>query len=161
VSERLQVYGTGLTLGPAGVLIRGPSGSGKSLLALALLDHWELRGLEARLVADDQVFIEPAERGLAMHAPPTIAGLIELRGRGIVRRPFVTGRTLNLVVDLVGELVRMPEDAEFRTELAGMSISRCPVPRAGVAGVAHQILLVREALEGRMADAASARQKTT
>lgn len=140
------VHATGLVLGRTGVLLRGPSGAGKSLLALVLLDNWQGRGETALLVADDRIDLEPVSGGVLMHAPPSIGGMIELRGRGIVARPHVATAELHLVVDLVAELHRMPEPAEFGTEVAGIALPRCPVPRHGVIGLDHQLLLVREAL---------------
>lgn len=61
-----------------GALIEGPSGAGKSDLALRCLD----RGF--RLVADDRVLIWACEGGLYGRAPDTLAGLMELRGLGVV-----------------------------------------------------------------------------
>jgi HPr kinase/phosphorylase len=70
-----RVHGTCVALGTMGLLITGPSGSGKSDLALRLIE----RG--AKLVADDQVEIY---ENLIARAPPTIAGLIEVRGVGVL-----------------------------------------------------------------------------
>ena len=81
------IHGTALVLGQAGVLLRGRSGAGKSLLALALLERWALKGLAAGLVSDDRVILELVDGAIVMAAPPSIAGLIELRGRGIISRP--------------------------------------------------------------------------
>jgi serine kinase of HPr protein (carbohydrate metabolism regulator) len=91
-----------------GVLLRGPSGSGKSDLALRLIDS------NARLVSDDQTELERAGLQLFATAPPTIAGLIEVRGLGIVRLPrdqLVARVPLTLLVDLVAErqIERLPE----------------------------------------------------
>lgn len=146
MSEPLNVHATGLVLGDAGLLLRGPSGSGKSLLALALLDEWELRRLPASLVADDRVDLCVRDGAIVMRPPRSIEGLIELRGRGLVPRPFVAEAPLHLVVDLVETLVRMPEESEFGTELLGLHLARCPVPKDGVADPRHQLVLVREAL---------------
>ncbi len=88
---RLNVHATGLALDGLGIILRGPSGAGKSLLALELLDRWEHRGWNALLVADDRLDLEAGPGGLTMHAPPAIAGLIELRGRGIVKRASCRG----------------------------------------------------------------------
>jgi len=85
-----------------GVLLLGPSGSGKSDLLLRLVD----RGFA--LVADDQVEVED---GVA-RAPAALAGLIEVRGLGVLRLPWVASAPLALAVVLgEGEGERLPEPA--------------------------------------------------
>jgi len=140
------IHGTGLVLGQHGVVLRGPSGSGKSLLALELLDRWESRRLNARLVADDRLDLTVRPEGLMMAPPTNIAGLIEMRGRGIVTRPHVSAAVVHLVVDLVGEIERMPEIEAFATYILDVRLVRCPVPRRGLADSGYQMLLVAEAL---------------
>jgi serine kinase of HPr protein (carbohydrate metabolism regulator) len=140
---RVNIHATGLVLDKIGLILRGPSGAGKSLLALELIDEW---GDKARLVSDDRIDIEATRTGLVMHAPKAIEGLVELRGRGIVSRPFVTKAPLNLIVDLVDTLERMVEEDALVTKLEGVTVARCPVPRAGTVDSRHQLLLIREAL---------------
>jgi serine kinase of HPr protein (carbohydrate metabolism regulator) len=144
--SRENIYATAILLDGKGVLIRGPSGSGKSLLALYLLDVFASRGREAALISDDRVDLELEGAKIQLHAPSTIAGLIELRGHGIVRRLHRSGVTLDLVVDLVPALERMPEEHDFKVRLLGLEIARCPVPQVGVVGIEHQRLLIEEAL---------------
>ena len=81
-----------------GVLLTGPPGSGKSDLLLRLLD----RGFA--LVADDQVDIVNLEAS----PPSRLAGLLEIRGLGILRLPYVTNVKLALSVQL-GRAARLPE----------------------------------------------------
>ena len=140
------VHGTGLQLGETGVLLRGPSGAGKSVLELALLDRWEARGLPAFLVSDDRVDVVQTGRHLSMQAPASLAGLIELRGRGIVSRPHKNLVTVDLIVDLVPDMVRILEEDQLVTELAGVSVARAPVPHGDVISLGHQVLLVVEAI---------------
>jgi HPr kinase/phosphorylase len=82
----------------AGVLLLGPSGAGKSDLALRLL----AQGFE--LVADDQVDVDD---GFAQ-APIALAGLLEVRGLGIVRLPYLSKVRLHLVVELTVPHDRLP-----------------------------------------------------
>jgi serine kinase of HPr protein (carbohydrate metabolism regulator) len=77
------------------VLLRGASGAGKSDLALRLIDAG------ACLVADDQSELARAGDGIVVRAPPAIAGLIEVRGIGIIRVKPVAEAPLSLVADLV------------------------------------------------------------
>ena len=142
----LNLHGTALWLNGTGILLRGPSGSGKSVLVLCLLDRWEGRGLPARLVADDRTDLTARAGRLIMTPPPALAGLIELRGRGILKRSCKSDVPLDLVVDLVPDLIRLPEPSVLRTEIAGVVIARAPVPSAGVVSIAHQMLLVVEAI---------------
>jgi serine kinase of HPr protein (carbohydrate metabolism regulator) len=144
--SRENIHATGLVLDSHGVILRGPSGAGKSLLALELLDEWEARGRDAKLISDDRIDIENADGKLVMHAPKAIEGLIELRGRGIVQRPFAATAPLHLVVDLVDTLERMIEEDELTTKLLGVNVPRAPIPRAGVINSRHQEILIREAL---------------
>jgi serine kinase of HPr protein (carbohydrate metabolism regulator) len=146
MDKPLNVHGTGVLLGQIGVLLRGPSGAGKSLLALSLLDRWESRGEPAFLVADDRVDISAGAGQLVMSGNPSLAGMIELRGRGIVRRPYQHNVPLHLVIDLVPDLVRMLEEEDIRAELAGVPVARAPVPTGTLIGLGHQMLLVQEAM---------------
>ena len=155
---RTNIHATGLVLGGTGLILRGISGAGKSLLALELIDEWEARGLPAQLVSADRIDIEATGKGLVMHAPKAIEGLIELRGRGIVSRPFVSKAALHLVVDLVDAYERMIEEDELVTELEGMRLARCPVPRAGKVDSRHQVLLIREALRALSSPAATGKK---
>jgi serine kinase of HPr protein (carbohydrate metabolism regulator) len=156
---RSNIHATGLVLDKIGIVFRGASGSGKSVLALQLMDEWEARSLDARLVADDRIEIEAGKASLTMHAPKAIEGLVELRGRGIVSRPFVSNAPVHLIVDMVDTLERMVEEDALETELEGVTLPRCPVPRAGIVDSRHQILLIREAI--RALDASKARVKKT
>jgi serine kinase of HPr protein (carbohydrate metabolism regulator) len=133
-------------LGEIGILLRGPSGAGKSVLALSLLDRWTDRGQPSFLVSDDRVDLSARDDIVIMQAPPNLGGLVELRGRGIVRRPQQSEARVHLVIDLVEEFVRMLEEEEFSTDLIGIAVARAPVPKAGIVGLGHQMLLVREAI---------------
>ncbi|HEY9010657.1 MAG TPA: HPr kinase/phosphatase C-terminal domain-containing protein [Devosia sp.] len=155
------VHATGIVLGKTGVIFRGPSGAGKSLLALELIDEWDLRGEGGKLVSDDRIDVAVEKGGLFMMAPKTIEGLVELRGRGIVSRPFVRKAPIHLVVDLVPGLERMVEEDALETTLLGVKLPRCPVPQAGVVDARHQLLLIREALRHVIPRKPAPRQKDT
>ncbi len=101
----IQVHGSCVAIDGRGVLLRGPSGRGKSDLALRLIDGG------ARLVADDRVDLSAAGGLLNASAPEPIAGRLEVRGVGILEVPCVAAIPLGLVVDLVEreDLERLPE----------------------------------------------------
>jgi serine kinase of HPr protein (carbohydrate metabolism regulator) len=126
VSEaRELIHGTCVALGPHAALIRGPSGSGKSDLALRFLALAAEPGLEPLLVADDQVWVERQNNGgLVASAPQTLAGKIEVRGLGIVQVPHCEAARLALAVDLVlpQDVPRMPPDPPDRITIAGATL---------------------------------------
>ncbi len=108
------VHATCVAIGGRGVLLAGPSGSGKSDLALRLID----RG--ATLVSDDYTICRGEAGGLTASPPATIAGRIEVRGIGIVDMAHLPRAPVALLVDLAGEVERMPE-AATRT-VAGVAV---------------------------------------
>jgi serine kinase of HPr protein (carbohydrate metabolism regulator) len=116
------VHASAVLVGETGVLIRGEPGSGKSSLVLALLDG----DPPARLVADDRVVLAVAGGRLVAAPPDSLSGLIEIRGQGIVRRPFVAPVIVRLVVDLVPALAlpRLPGKDEARVVVAGIGLPR-------------------------------------
>jgi len=93
------------------VLISGPSGSGKSDLALRLLD----RGFT--LVSDDQTIVRRDGDRLVASAPPTIKGKLEIRGIGIVEMNTVNDVPVALFVELTSEIMRLPDDRRERPVL--------------------------------------------
>ncbi|MCH8684277.1 HPr kinase/phosphorylase [Pedomonas mirosovicensis] len=97
-----------------GVLIMGEPGTGKSSLALRLID----RG--AMLVADDYTLLTRAGDALVATPPRRIAGLIEVRGLGIFRLPFRRNIPLVLTVRLGREDERLPEPKEW--EMLGVTV---------------------------------------
>jgi len=90
------------------VMITGPSGSGKSDLALRLID----RGFA--LVSDDRTVIRKDGSRLIASAPETIKGKLEIRGIGIVDMETVNDVPIALVVELTGDMQRMPDDSQQR-----------------------------------------------
>ena len=90
------------------VVILGPSGSGKSDLALRLLD----RGFT--LVSDDQTVVKKDGERLVASAPPNIAGKLEIRGIGIVEMETVTNIPVALLVELTSEIQRLPDENRER-----------------------------------------------
>jgi HPr kinase/phosphorylase len=139
-------HATGILLGDDGILLTGVSGAGKSLLALDLLEQAKLRGETALLISDDRVLLSVDEDGLVMEPPPTLEGMIELRGRGIINLPFAKKAHVHLVVDLVDEEERLLEESALTTKLHGIFVPRCPVPRRGRVDGLHQRFLVHAAL---------------
>ncbi len=97
-----------VAIGGRGVLLLGGSGSGKSDLALQLIDAG------AQLVGDDQVVITKEGDGLVAAPAPKLEGLVEARGMGLLTLDYVPRAWLGLAVSLVGreEVERMP-DAQF------------------------------------------------
>ena len=110
-----------------GVLILGESGSGKSDLLLRLMDEG------ARLVADDRTELYVANGRLSARAAKSIAGLMEVRGFGIVAQPFAKSVGLALAVRL-GVAERMPAPA-FYAPPEGLSHAK-PVPLIVLDGAA-------------------------
>ena len=88
------------------VLIGGPSGSGKSDLALRLLD----RGFT--LVSDDRTIVRKEGGRLLSSSPAPIKGKLEIRGIGIVEMATVQNVPLALVVELTSDIERLPDDSE-------------------------------------------------
>jgi serine kinase of HPr protein (carbohydrate metabolism regulator) len=128
------VHGTCVALGRSAALLRGPSGSGKSDLALRFL-FLARRGpaaVEAPiLVADDQVELRRSGGRLVARAPASISGKLEVRGVGIVGVKHLEQAELALVVDLVPEskgVERLPDEGA-RARLMGVElplINLCP-----------------------------------
>jgi len=90
----LILHATSVSVEGKGALILGPSGSGKSALALQLM------ALGAQLVSDDRTEISLRDGGLIAAAPDAIAGLIEARNVGLLRAPYAGPTALSLVIDL-------------------------------------------------------------
>lgn len=117
-----RVHGTCIDIDGYGVLLRGPSGSGKSDLALRLIDGG------ARLVADDQTELSARDGRIVASPPPVLAGLLEVRGLGILRLGHSPSAPLTLVVDLVS-----PQAVERLPEPSFCDFSGIRLPRLALA----------------------------
>lgn len=91
----------------AGVLLIGKSGAGKSDLALRLI------GRGALLVADDRVDLSVQRGRLIARPPQSLAGLLEVRGLGIVVMRHAPSAKIRLVVELSDKVRRIPENRIF------------------------------------------------
>ena len=103
------IRATAVAVNGKAVLLCGPSGSGKSDLALRLID----RG--AQLIADDCVTAVEISGQVMLAPPAAIAGRLELRGAGLAKIDYAADVPLALIVNLIpgGEVERMPEPEEW------------------------------------------------
>lgn len=138
MSQR-RMHGSCVSKEGAGVLLIGPSGAGKSDLALRLL------GRGFMLVADDQVDVED---GVAS-CPVPLAGLLEVRGIGIVRLPQAAPARVALVAELGPPADRLPEPA-WHAEL-GVPVVRID---AACASAADRVALALDCVLGKVGQVA-------
>ena len=124
-------------IGPRAVLLRGPSGAGKSDLGLRLIDAG------SQLVADDQSELLRRGESVIVRAPSAIAGLIEVRGVGILRMEPLAEASVGLIVDLVPAetIERLPIQATER--LFDIELPRLAVTPFEASAAAKVALAVR------------------
>jgi len=146
----MQIHASCIELAGAGILLRGPSGSGKSDLALRLIDGG------ARLVADDRTDLKVENGGLIASAPAPIAGKLEIRGIGIMTLPSVARSRLGLAVDLVdaASVERLP--LSQRCSYLGVDLPLIAVAPFEASAPAKLRAAVRALATGRRLDSVTA-----
>ncbi|WP_150290734.1 HPr kinase/phosphorylase [Sphingobium estronivorans] len=109
------LHATSVAIQGHAVLLCGPSGMGKSDLALRLID----RG--AMLVSDDYTRVHAIEGRLFARAPDRIVGMMEVRGLGLIDMPHADNAPVALAVDLSNTVERMPPETAVRA-IAGIDV---------------------------------------
>jgi serine kinase of HPr protein (carbohydrate metabolism regulator) len=130
------------------VLIRGPSGSGKSRLAIELLQAAQSGALPfARLVSDDRTLVENVHGRLLARPALSISGLLEFRYLGIRQMQIEPGAVVGLVVDADPTASRLPEGRDKTNIIAGVNLPRLAVP--SFSGILPLVLAELAALDQR------------
>jgi len=129
MTQRASVHASAVRVGDRAVLIRGPSGSGKSRLALDLILAGRAGQLpQAVLVGDDRVHLDTVAGQLLVRPAPELAGLIEVRGLGIRHCDFVEEAVVALVADLAApDAERLPPPEALSIHLNGVLLPRIPI----------------------------------
>jgi HPr kinase/phosphorylase len=138
-AAHLWLHATCVQIGGVGVVLLGASGAGKSDLALRLIDAGGL------LVADDQLHVEAAQAGLLGRPAERLAGLLEVRGVGILRLPYCPVSPLGLVVELncAKPAPRLPEPQAYT--LLGTKVRHLRLdPREASADAKVRLALIAE-----------------
>jgi serine kinase of HPr protein (carbohydrate metabolism regulator) len=133
------IHASCVAIGARGVLLLGASGTGKSDLALRLIDEG------AKLVADDRTILFTAKGLLHARAPASIKGLLEIRGLGIIELPVRTNVKIALVVRLGREDARLPRLRLYRAP-APLKLAAAPPQIALDARFASAQAKIRAAL---------------
>ncbi len=121
------LHATAVVVGESGLLLRGPSGSGKSALALALIARARERAIFAALVGDDRIFVRACGGRLLGRGVAGFEGLAERRFEGVVAVAYEPQAVARLVVDLAGRgqsAPRMPRESDRIAELLGVRLPR-------------------------------------
>jgi serine kinase of HPr protein (carbohydrate metabolism regulator) len=122
-------HASAVLVGNRAVLIRGPSGSGKSRLAFDLILAGRARQIpEAVLIGDDRVHLQTIKGQLVVRPSRELEGLIEIRGLGIRRCAFAAQGIVGLLVDLsAGNAERLPPTEALQANVRGVKVPRIPV----------------------------------
>jgi serine kinase of HPr protein (carbohydrate metabolism regulator) len=124
VSDAHIIHAGCVLVGEAGLLIRGASGSGKSMLAREVVSRAAQMGRFGRLVSDDRTRIEARHDRLVAQPVEPLDGCIEVFGLGIVRQVHEPAAVIRLVIDLCESLPRYPEELDGHVALCGIMIPR-------------------------------------
>jgi len=120
MSDNLFLHATLVVLNDCGILLSGKSGSGKSDLALQLIED-----KNAALVADDVVYVEKKENEVIGKCAPNLAGMLEVRGLGIVKYPYIKEAKIKLWVNLVDDIKKLQRMPKKQTEcILGLEIDK-------------------------------------
>ncbi len=123
------IHASAVLVGARAVLIRGPSGSGKSRLAMRLIQAADQGLLRfARLVADDRCHLEVAHGRLLVRPAEALKGMIEVHGLGLRGLPYEPVALVSTVID-VGLISthRLPLGSEEWADLEGLRLPRLAV----------------------------------
>jgi HPr kinase/phosphorylase len=140
------LHATAVIHGESGILILGPSGSGKSALALALMARASAMGAFGALIGDDRIFVSETHGRLVAWGAANVAGLIERRTAGLIRVQHEAAAVMRLAVELCERgrrWPRMPEDDD------GLVVCGVTLPRLALdsdLSVCDQALAVTERL---------------
>lgn len=136
----VNIHATAIVIGTTGLLFVGHSGSGKSKTAFACLEAARQRGLFAALIADDRTLISEFGQQILAEQPPSIAGLIELRGSGIAAVTHIAAGLVHYAVRPVklDDTQRLPPEGEIFAFPAGTSL---PLLRVDVTSAAPLAVL--------------------
>jgi HPr kinase/phosphorylase len=140
------MHATAVVYGESGVLILGPSGSGKSALALALLARARDIGVFGALVGDDRVWARAVGGRLVASGATQTAGIIERRAVGLVAAPHEPTAVIGLSVELSQRRhawPRLPDEPDVMT-VEGVRLPRLALDSSRSA--ADQALAVDERL---------------
>lgn len=137
------IHATAVAVGERAVLLTGPSGSGKSDLALRciLTPPTSFLTASASLVADDRVVLRKSGGNLYASPPEQICGLLEVRGLGLYRLPYSSDCPVTLIAELTApdQIERLPRTTET-TQLLGLAVPRIHIAPFEAAA-AQKILL--------------------
>ena len=129
--DNASIHGSAVIIGDCAVLIRGPSGSGKSRLAFALI----LAGRAGQipptsLIGDDRLILSARDGVLHLKGVPELKGMIEIYGLGIRHCDVAPEGMIGLVVDLAAsDAERLPAVKALKTTLSGVDLPRIPVAK--------------------------------
>lgn len=132
MTEPVLVHATAILIGTTGLVLVGPSGSGKSAMALALLATAGRLRHFCGLIGDDQIFIEKVGDAIIAHGPPNISGLIEIRGSGIGHCRPIGKAALTLAISpiRVDASNRIPAENLRATLSQGIDLPLLPIDRS-------------------------------
>lgn len=137
----LTLHASAVACNGMGILIRGRAGSGKSRLAV------EMIALGAYLISDDQTIVTAVAGGLTLAPPASIAGMLEMRGIGLIRLPFRADVPLSLLVDmdhapssrlpeiLTTDLLERPVRTISGSEQTGLAAALTVLGQSGIAAM--------------------------
>jgi HPr kinase/phosphorylase len=112
------LHATAVIHGESGILILGPSGSGKSMLALALIARAHATGVFGALIGDDRIFVSETHGRLIAWGVANMAGVIERRAAGLITVRYEPAAVVRLAVELCErgrQWPRMPDDDDRLT----------------------------------------------
>ena len=155
LAEGTSLHATAVIYRETGVLILGPSGSGKSALALALMARASAAGAFGALIGDDRIFVRRADGRLIAWGAANMAGVIERRMAGLIVVQHEPAAIVRLAVELCErgrQWPRMPEDHDCLM-IDGVRLPRLALDSS--LSVCDQALAVEERLAVLTAETAA------